>query len=600
MMMIITMKKGQFPLDKPSGRKLDAPPPDEEYIDIHQIQKHILETRPSTSNSSRSTLTSSSARNTNLASVLTPPPYYPYNVQIPTTPGGNTFIPEDCFNFWFNSSNSSTNQNSGGVLPTCPNPSTTMIMDGGLDTLTFNAQHHNFLLTESAVAAAAHHFNVLSFDTCLYKAAESSGCESGGSPIPASGAPGENSAEAEAPEVPLGDLNTPVTTSGDIPSFFGPSTVVEPPPITGSLETEELSVGSPSTKDDSGELCQPKTELITDSPLGLHEEEEETSLSSTISMYPGSNPSHSDKISYRGIFTTTNSSPSHQPGAASSPGNNWMLTGTDKSLFPPLFISSGVLGQSNNSNQGPYSGSSPSHYDERSQQHEMLNINIECGALKQPSSSYSSCSGEQDVYARVNQSLMHSPNNKYQWLDSPVEYSASIVQAQPGIIPKQEPVYGNTNLSGCGSLVNLSDPNNPGSSYPVQLAEYNPSTSKGHEILSQVYQQSPLPLKLVPVKPRKYPNRPSKTPVHERPYACPVENCDRRFSRSDEKKRHAKVHLKQRSKKESKMAVMMSQQQQQQAQQQQQQNHVHQQQQHHHHHHHHPNMEGMPVVTTPL
>ncbi|KAI5746575.1 hypothetical protein M8J77_005077 [Diaphorina citri] len=113
MMMIITMKKGQFPLDKPSGRKLDAPPPDEEYIDIHQIQKHILETRPSTSNSSRSTLTSSSARNTNLASVLTPPPYYPYNVQIPTTPGGNTFIPEDCFNFWFNSSNSSTNQNSG-------------------------------------------------------------------------------------------------------------------------------------------------------------------------------------------------------------------------------------------------------------------------------------------------------------------------------------------------------------------------------------------------------------------------------------------------------------------------------------------------------
>lgn len=31
-----------------------------------------------------------------------------------------------------------------------------------------------------------------------------------------------------------GDLNTPVTTSGDIPSFFGPSTVVEPPIITGT------------------------------------------------------------------------------------------------------------------------------------------------------------------------------------------------------------------------------------------------------------------------------------------------------------------------------------------------------------------------------
>ncbi|CAN7942709.1 unnamed protein product [Ixodes pacificus] len=74
------------------------------------------------------------------------------------------------------------------------------------------------------------------------------------------------------------------------------------------------------------------------------------------------------------------------------------------------------------------------------------------------------------------------------------------------------------------------------------LAEYNQATSKGHEILSQAYQNSPVPLKLVPVKPRKYPNRPSKTPVHERPYACPIEGCDRRFSRSDELTRHIRIH----------------------------------------------------------
>lgn len=74
------------------------------------------------------------------------------------------------------------------------------------------------------------------------------------------------------------------------------------------------------------------------------------------------------------------------------------------------------------------------------------------------------------------------------------------------------------------------------------LAEYNQATSKGHEILSQAYQNSPVPLKLVPVKPRKYPNRPSKTPVHERPYACPIEACDRRFSRSDELTRHIRIH----------------------------------------------------------
>ncbi|XP_015908297.1 early growth response protein 1-A-like [Parasteatoda tepidariorum] len=74
------------------------------------------------------------------------------------------------------------------------------------------------------------------------------------------------------------------------------------------------------------------------------------------------------------------------------------------------------------------------------------------------------------------------------------------------------------------------------------LAEYNQSTSKGHEILNQAYQNSPVPLKLLPVKPRKYPNRPSKTPVHERPYACPINPCDRRFSRSDELTRHIRIH----------------------------------------------------------
>ncbi|CAD5122521.1 DgyrCDS10942 [Dimorphilus gyrociliatus] len=43
-------------------------------------------------------------------------------------------------------------------------------------------------------------------------------------------------------------------------------------------------------------------------------------------------------------------------------------------------------------------------------------------------------------------------------------------------------------------------------------------------------------------KMRKYPSRPSKTPLHERPYACPSETCDRRFSRSDELTRHIRIH----------------------------------------------------------
>ena len=110
-------------------------------------------------------------------------------------------------------------------------------------------------------------------------------------------------------------------------------------------------------------------------------------------------------------------------------------------------------------------------------------------------------------------------------------------QHQQENTPKQEPNNSNTY-----SQVLSNQPPQQTNSNGVQLAEYNPSTSKGHEILSQVYQQSALPLRLVPVKPRKYPNRPSKTPVHERPYACPVDGCDRRFSRSDELTRHIRIH----------------------------------------------------------
>ncbi|XP_050396309.1 early growth response protein 1-B isoform X1 [Patella vulgata] len=78
-------------------------------------------------------------------------------------------------------------------------------------------------------------------------------------------------------------------------------------------------------------------------------------------------------------------------------------------------------------------------------------------------------------------------------------------------------------------------------SVPMEFATTSGIATKSdiHPI-SQPYQQSTL--KFLPVKQRKYPNRPSKTPPHERPYACPVENCDRRFSRSDELTRHIRIH----------------------------------------------------------
>jgi uncharacterized Zn-finger protein len=40
----------------------------------------------------------------------------------------------------------------------------------------------------------------------------------------------------------------------------------------------------------------------------------------------------------------------------------------------------------------------------------------------------------------------------------------------------------------------------------------------------------------------KYPKRPSKTTINERPHHCPVDGCSRRFSRSTNLKRHLRVH----------------------------------------------------------
>jgi len=82
-------------------------------------------------------------------------------------------------------------------------------------------------------------------------------------------------------------------------------------------------------------------------------------------------------------------------------------------------------------------------------------------------------------------------------------------------------------------------------SYPCAAATPEQAANAANKMVAMDllnFPPSPGQLKLLPVKPRKYPNRPSKTPPHERPYACPVEECERRFSRSDELTRHIRIH----------------------------------------------------------
>lgn len=65
--------------------------------------------------------------------------------------------------------------------------------------------------------------------------------------------------------------------------------------------------------------------------------------------------------------------------------------------------------------------------------------------------------------------------------------------------------------------------------HPSPPSSYEPSSSSNGQ-------------QFLPLKPRKYPNRPSKTPINERPHACTVAGCPRRFSRSDELTRHLRIH----------------------------------------------------------
>ncbi|XP_013138182.1 PREDICTED: early growth response protein 2 [Papilio polytes] len=294
------------------------------------------------------------------------------------------------------------------------------------------------------------------------------------------GALGFDCALKPAPALPGGiggapaDLNTPVSTS-DLPAFF--PNLLEPPPISGSLAGDELSLG-----------CSPRR----------HKHE--------ASLSPGARAEDASNASSASASASLYGPPTAK--RAPSPPLQWLLPpgpgpGLDKyfqheyeervDLMPPEC-------------QPPYcppQPCAPQHCEYRPPPpHHAQHPPHQPHASHQP----------------------HPPHPVQQHWEAQ-EYSAPPQPAPgPSGVPKREPYP------------------SPAGDRPVQLAEYNPSTSKGHEILSQVYQQSAQPLRLVAVKPRKYPNRPSKTPVHERPYACPVDGCDRRFSRSDELTRHIRIH----------------------------------------------------------
>ncbi|CAK6980047.1 early growth response protein 1-like [Scomber scombrus] len=69
------------------------------------------------------------------------------------------------------------------------------------------------------------------------------------------------------------------------------------------------------------------------------------------------------------------------------------------------------------------------------------------------------------------------------------------------------------------------------------------STIKAFSCQLQPPPSAPLAPPYRPGRSRKSPGaRQCKTPPHQRPYGCPADGCERRFSRSDELTRHVRVH----------------------------------------------------------
>ncbi len=113
------------------------------------------------------------------------------------------------------------------------------------------------------------------------------------------------------------------------------------------------------------------------------------------------------------------------------------------------------------------------------------------------------------------------------YVASPTSSSASIsssnsLSSMPSPSPSSSPPAQNFSSSPSGISISNQKTSNASS----------PSADSNHNVASST----------LPLKPRKYPNRPSKTPVDERPYACTVIGCPRRFSRSDELTRHLRIH----------------------------------------------------------
>ncbi|XP_041670935.1 early growth response protein 2b [Cheilinus undulatus] len=201
----------------------------------------------------------------------------------------------------------------------------------------------------------------------------------------------------------------------------------------------------------------------------------------------------------------------------------------------------------------PASSSSPPHFSSGPLSCSMAAAQMPADHLYSPPPPYSSSSGCGEAYQ--DPSAFLSPASAF----PPPSYSSPKQQDGPGLFPILPDYPGffppacQRDLHGPGIQDRKPFGPCPLDSFrvPPPLTPLNTirnftlgapgGSDGGPPRLPSAYSPQNLPLRPI-LRPRKYPNRPSKTPIHERPYPCPAEGCDRRFSRSDELTRHIRIH----------------------------------------------------------
>ncbi|VDL81669.1 unnamed protein product [Nippostrongylus brasiliensis] len=150
---------------------------------------------------------------------------------------------------------------------------------------------------------------------------------------------------------------------------------------------------------------------------------------------------------------------------------------------------------------------------------------------------------------------------KFQQLDSvPGTHSSTTHPTQSHSVPQAPPSFPENRFNGETNgedHFSISDPGRcttegkdfgfepkvePIDDYSYGFGEHMRYDSANGEFNVFEYQSTSGDVKMEGDAMRKYPQRNVKIPIHERPYKCPRDDCDRRFSRSDELTRHIRIH----------------------------------------------------------